>query len=871
MFGFKGTPTYTLQLEGYGQLHSGLYRFFGFGVCHKSTNYATKTRYIFDLDESGPDPIFISKSGFAQTAYDGTEVYPTFAVTAGNLSGGGIAGGVTYDTGEQYFRYNNGWEGVWMNGTATLTPATRKSMVVINRMDYVSDLTLSVINSAGTTATSNLAVQPLTFDLRGFTSLKGIYITTGYLNATASFKFPAGFTHFYFTGFSTTTINGTLPSSTKVIQIGSAVTSVTTLIQNATGCEIFTLGHPAGGYNGLTNVTTTLSGTLDVSHMTGMKVFMANGQPALTSLVLPSSTEWKWLHLASLPVAARAGFNHIPVLNALAATNCNIVYFANNGVTVNQNLNNSSISSNLQVMSIFGNTWTGDITLTTSKPNLREFRPGQSSLRTGVQQNSHTTIDISGLTNVRNIDIAGCAVSELTLPTNTVCTSLICFDNNLTRYYQKYINTNITSGWAVTVGAAIVTYGSDGDGNYVEIETTTIPSSVSGPVGANPIVGQKYRITWKYKTITDPYGGAFRVNGQADFVMTGYTVNVLRTESFLYTAIAGFSFEPAVVLTTFSSSVAGEKIRIYEVKIEEDLMAQVNAMTAITDLRFGNGAFTGQGSATGLEADVDLSGLTALTNILMDSCKLTGTFSLSTTPVINNLAFTSNPGLNSITANLKLERYYCPNTNLNYDFSQSNVISRIFSIVASNTPQSVVNLAARSSTTAISNFVFDNTSTPRSELTTINFPSNAVNCVFGTNGVTITNCTGLTTITDMDKISYSSLGLNTNSFGIVGCGLNITYPLGANNFTPRVIQLQNNAINNTNVNATIDSLYTNRTKWNGYSAAKSMNIGGSNAAPSGTYQAPAGFVLGSNDGTPASAKEQVYVLVNNYAWTITTN
>ena len=72
-----------------------------------------------------------------------------------------------------------------------------------------------------------------------------------------------------------------------------------------------------------------------------------------------------------------------------------------------------------------------------------------------------------------------------------------------------------------------------------------------------------------------------------------------------------------------------------------------------------------------------------------------------------------------------------------------------------------------------------------------------------------------------------------------------------------------------NVDATIDSIYQNRSIYDNITVAKSMNISGTNASPTGTYQAPAGFVLGSADGTPTSALEQVYVLVNNYSWTIT--
>lgn len=39
--------------------------------------------------------------------------------------------------------------------------------------------------------------------------------------------------------------------------------------------------------------------------------------------------------------------------------------------------------------------------------------------------------------------------------------------------------------------------------------------------------------------------------------------------------------------------------------------------------------------------------------------------------------------------------------------------------------------------------------------------------------------------------------------------------------------------------------------------------------PTGTYQQPAGFVLGSNNGTPASVMEMIWVLVTQYKWKVT--
>lgn len=44
---------------------------------------------------------------------------------------------------------------------------------------------------------------------------------------------------------------------------------------------------------------------------------------------------------------------------------------------------------------------------------------------------------------------------------------------------------------------------------------------------------------------------------------------------------------------------------------------------------------------------------------------------------------------------------------------------------------------------------------------------------------------------------------------------------------------------------------------------------GMNTRPTGTYQQPTGFILGSDNGSPASPMEMVWVLVNQYKWKIT--
>ena len=50
-----------------------------------------------------------------------------------------------------------------------------------------------------------------------------------------------------------------------------------------------------------------------------------------------------------------------------------------------------------------------------------------------------------------------------------------------------------------------------------------------------------------------------------------------------------------------------------------------------------------------------------------------------------------------------------------------------------------------------------------------------------------------------------------------------------------------------------------------------INTGGGTMSPTGTYQQPTGYVAGSNNGTPANPKEKIWVMVNQYGHTWTTN
>lgn len=309
-----------------------------------------------------------------------------------------------------------------------------------------------------------------------------------------------------------------------------------------------------------------------------------------------------------------------------------------------------------------------------------------------------------------------------------------------------------------------------------------------------------------------------------------------------------------------------------------DIITKINGYSTVNTLHLGNGSTStveinhfGQNSVNGLGANPNFSGLTNAQTLNLNKCGFSGTLTLPNVAraVILNLSF--NPLLTSV-ANLSshgstLQQLFTTScTGLTFSITSS--FTAIRAIFIDDCKVSNLDLSGKNNTgqmtvltrncPLLQSIIFSNTS--------------ANNVIIGNGGerFSIFNCPNLTGITNLDKVSYST-NTGTNNFHAYNCALNMTFPFGTSNFVPNNIRIEGNGMSVSNVDATISNVYTNRTKWSTYATAKSMNIGSTNGIPTGTYQAPAGFVLGSNDGTPASAKEQVYVLVNNYGWTITMN
>lgn len=133
---------------------------------------------------------------------------------------------------------------------------------------------------------------------------------------------------------------------------------------------------------------------------------------------------------------------------------------------------------------------------------------------------------------------------------------------------------------------------------------------------------------------------------------------------------------------------------------------------------------------------------------------------------------------------------------------------------------------------------------------------------------------------NLTSFSMGTTGNVVATFNAAITKLNQTYGFGTK-MTCTNIHLASTWHSQANVNANINDVYVNRAAFNN-TVNKPFNISGANnAAPSGVLQAPAGFVLGESDGTPTTAREQIYVLVNQqvsttdtakkYKWQFTTN
>lgn len=318
--------------------------------------------------------------------------------------------------------------------------------------------------------------------------------------------------------------------------------------------------------------------------------------------------------------------------------------------------------------------------------------------------------------------------------------------------------------------------------------------------------------------------------------------------------------------------IGGNRLQVSENQ-NPDLINQIRAMTGLTALYLSIGNSVSARLDIGQDGfslgTVNLDTLTSLTTLYTSGCGLTGTLTIP--PSVTSLVAHGNPALTglaspsfAILAGLRVSSCSV----FNQDFT---LMPRLDSLIAQATSITQLDMSNRSTTLPLRVIDMVNNAL----LTSVRLPlstASAVVDISSTFYLSFSNCVQLTNIENLENLSYTVLtGTTGRPFRAAGCALNIDFKIGINSFLPTIVSIQDNAMDAAHVNLNIDNIYQNRSKWSTTIIDKTLTIGGTNAAADGVYQAPDGFVQGVSDGTPASAKEQVYVLVNNHGWTITTN
>lgn len=414
MFGFKGKPYVKQTWESSGEVINDT-RSFSFDVGHIQNGFFVKA--FFDVDNVNaikPDSV---QFGQGVVAYDPTNT---------NL----------YD--------NNSQKYFWIyNSSTELTLSTRKCAYVISRPDMVNYIGFtSRENNTGRSVASNVTTNNLDINLRQYPNLKSFHLRESFISSL-SIDFNDGLESVVIGELMNSnliTIEGQIPPSCKNITLAiiGGVTSVQTLLDNATGCEYIIFGDFSPFPNIYANGTGNLSGDFDLSHMTVLKSFAMTGNGNLTSLTLPSGkSDWVRFYIRTMA----SSVSTIPqtiIDDVLSSPNLEDFIFTNNNWSATRDIVNADIADNLTHFWNFANNWTGDVNITTPKPILKDFR-------IGVGNNTHINVDITGLTDARYINLVYSDTNILELPVNTVCTNLLLYGNNISIVDNPNFLTQITA------------------------------------------------------------------------------------------------------------------------------------------------------------------------------------------------------------------------------------------------------------------------------------------------------------------------------------------------------------------------------------------------------------------------------------------
>jgi hypothetical protein len=343
----------------------------------------------------------------------------------------------------------------WIYSTdAALSPATRKYRIYIRRPETIQYIGLipNAVNNQSKSNTNNLATGTLTLALHNFLSLKHLRIVESWISTlNLGVDELQNLETFMLTEHpNLATINGKLPTCTKYIILGelNLITNINTLLSKCTQAE----GFYGGTYSpspGLANALTTLTGTLEIAHMTNLKEFGLLGNTGITGINFPTIPANQWRVFQMRGASGVQYLTNAMLLNALQSTS--LVYFdiQNGNKSWAQSIGNSEFPNTLLGLNLSDNLMVGDITITAARLAVKSIILGQNQ----NEGNDFENIDISGLSGgaLTTWQANGVKCDNLTLPASLPSlTSFQMFDNELDQGTNNDLVTKINAYTALT-------------------------------------------------------------------------------------------------------------------------------------------------------------------------------------------------------------------------------------------------------------------------------------------------------------------------------------------------------------------------------------------------------------------------------------
>lgn len=636
---------------------------------------------------------------------------------------------------------------IWQPGSSFPPPASRMFNVLLYNPGYIRAISYGSSAAAGAgdyyNGTFRLPYVPNCEVIRlilGSTQVAGVTVPAVTGNWPPNLK-----TLHLVQGTTLLSVEKKFPSRLKHLHLmaNAGLTNTNELIADCAQLESLVLSTEAWTQAGGTGSGFLGAGPLQISHITGLKMFSV-GISSLTDIVFANFSSMRRWNLTGSPSLNAATF--LSMLNqVLQSPEVEYINGSANNIAFSRTFDSADFGPALKNFWLQGNRITASqFNLTTARPGIAEFMLGdRTDTLVATAKSNLETIDISGLTGARIIDLSNCSARYVVLPVNTTIVDLALGGNRI----------NISG----SENAALV--------NQIRAMTSLV-----------------------YLSLSISSSTSLRLDGGQD----GFSLGV-----------------------------------------------------------------------------VNLDSLTSLSTVYASGCGLSGVLTLP--PSATGAVLLANPALTGVASssfsNLTgLRVTGC--TAFNQDFT---LMGRLDTLIGQSTSITQVDFSNRS--TAVSIHVIDVAN--NTKLTIVRMPADPASAVLDLASgyyLSFSNCPLLTSIENLENLSYEILTSGTGRiFRAASCALNIDFKIGVNNFLPTNISIQSNAMDAAHVNLNIDNVYQNRAKWSTTIVNKLLEISGTNAVASGVFQAPAEFVPGVSDGAPATAKEQAYVLVNNYGWTITMN